>query len=243
VLDHVTLRVPDLEEARGFYGLAMRLLDGPEEEGDEWGDFSIAPATDERPHTRRLHIAFVAGDRALVERWWKAMLDAGHPDLGPPGPRPEYSSSYYGAFVADPAGNSVEAVHHDRAGPGGGTIDHLWLRVRDLAASTRFYAILAPVVGCEILTRRPDRTTVRRDGTPPSFTLVEGEPTESVHLAFGAPDRATVDAFHAAGVGAGYASLGEPGERPRYHPGYYGAYLADPDGNNVEAVLHDRRSG
>jgi hypothetical protein len=50
----------------------------------------------------------------------------------------------------------------------------------------------------------------------------------------------TVDAFHRAGLGAGYTSLGDPGERPEYHAGYYGAFLADPDGNNIEAVFHDR---
>ncbi len=50
----------------------------------------------------------------------------------------------------------------------------------------------------------------------------------------------TVEAFHRAGIQAGYTSLGEPAERPEYHPGYYGAYLADPDLNNIEAVHHDR---
>ena len=69
---------------------------------------------------------------------------------------------------------------------------------------------------------------------------MEGEPTRRVHLAFAAPDRATVAAFHRLGTAAGFVSLGEPGERPQYHPGYYGAYLRDPDGNNVEAVFHDR---
>ena len=166
------------------------------------------------------------------------MRDAGHPDLGAPGPRPEYSPSYYGAFVADPAGNSVEAVHHDHLRSDGGVIDHLWLRVRNLDASTRFYKTVAPAVGAEVLTRRPDRTTIRRGG-PPSFTLVEGEPTHNVHLAFGAPDTGTVDALHKAGIGAGYESLGAPGERPQYHPGYYASYLRDPDGHNIEAVFHD----
>jgi predicted lactoylglutathione lyase len=80
-------------------------------------------------------------------------------------------------------------------------------------------------------------------GDGASFSVVAGEPTENVHLAFGAPDRATVEAFHRAGTEAGFASLGAPGERPQYHPGYYGAYLADPDGNNVEAVFHDRSGG
>ncbi len=61
-----------------------------------------------------------------------------------------------------------------------------------------------------------------------------------MHVAFAARDRETVDRFHAAGLDAGGGDNGAPGLRPRYHPGYYGAYLLDPDGNNVEAVFHDR---
>ena len=76
------------------------------------------------------------------------------------------------------------------------------------------------------------------------FCLKEGEPVRPpVHVAFAARDRLrgeTVDRFHAAGLDAGGGDNGAPGLRPRYHPGYYGAYLLDPDGNNVEAVFHDR---
>jgi hypothetical protein len=53
-------------------------------------------------------------------------------------------------------------------------------------------------------------------------------------------DQDTVRAFHQAGVDAGYESLGDPGDRPQYHPGYYGSYLPDPDQQNIEAVFHDR---
>jgi catechol 2,3-dioxygenase-like lactoylglutathione lyase family enzyme len=70
--------------------------------------------------------------------------------------------------------------------------------------------------------------------------VADGRPTEHVHLAFAAPDDATVDAFHRAATEAGYRDHGAPGERPEYHAGYYGAYVLDPDGNNVEAVNHDR---
>ena len=77
-----------------------------------------------------------------------------------------------------------------------------------------------------------------------SFALVLDEPvTENVHLAFPAPDRTSVDAFHAAAVAAGFRDNGSPGERPEYHRGYYGAYVLDPDGNNVEAVFHERPEG
>jgi catechol 2,3-dioxygenase-like lactoylglutathione lyase family enzyme len=61
-----------------------------------------------------------------------------------------------------------------------------------------------------------------------------------VHLAFPADDDATVRAFHAAALAAGYTDHGAPGERPQYHPGYYGAFVLDPDGHNVEVVNHNR---
>jgi catechol 2,3-dioxygenase-like lactoylglutathione lyase family enzyme len=64
--------------------------------------------------------------------------------------------------------------------------------------------------------------------------------TVNLHLAFPAPDRATVDALHRAAVEAGFRDNGGPGERAEYHAGYYGAFVLDPDGNNVEAVFHDR---
>jgi catechol 2,3-dioxygenase-like lactoylglutathione lyase family enzyme len=77
-------------------------------------------------------------------------------------------------------------------------------------------------------------------GTPGNddFYLATGDRPARVHLAFGAADRAAVDAFHAAALGAGGTDNGAPGLRPAYHPDYYGAYVLDPDGNNVEAVCH-----
>ena len=71
------------------------------------------------------------------------------------------------------------------------------------------------------------------------FWITEQElPAASVHIAFAAPDRETVDAFHAAAVKAGGVDNGRPGLRPHYHSGYYAAFVLDPDGNNVEAVFH-----
>jgi catechol 2,3-dioxygenase-like lactoylglutathione lyase family enzyme len=85
----------------------------------------------------------------------------------------------------------------------------------------------------------PDRAQFS-DGVG-SFSFVAGaEPTRNVHFAFAARDRAAVDAFHRVALAAGYADNGAPGERPHYHPGYYAAYVVDPDGHNVEAVFHDR---
>jgi len=74
-----------------------------------------------------------------------------------------------------------------------------------------------------------------------SFSFVEGTPTEHVHFAFGVPDFDAVVRFHEAALAAGYRDNGAPGERPQYHPGYYGSFVLDADGHNVEAVFHDRR--
>jgi catechol 2,3-dioxygenase-like lactoylglutathione lyase family enzyme len=73
-----------------------------------------------------------------------------------------------------------------------------------------------------------------------SSSVIGGEPTEHVHVAFAAKENATVDAFHRAALAGGYRDHGAPGERPVYHAGYYGAYVLDPDGNNIEVVSHNR---
>lgn len=112
----------------------------------------------------------------------------------------------------------------------GRMIDHLHLKVRDLAAAGRFYRAAAEVIGVPIL--------VAEDHILMDELWIDvGEPHSHVHLAFQAKDRATVDRFHAAVLAAGGTDNGGPGERP-YHPGYYGAFALDPDGNNVEAVHH-----
>ncbi len=72
------------------------------------------------------------------------------------------------------------------------------------------------------------------------FAIAAGEPSGPLHLAFLAVDRAEVDAFHAAALAAGGRDDGPPGERPHYHAGYYATFVFDPDGNNIEAVFHDR---
>jgi catechol 2,3-dioxygenase-like lactoylglutathione lyase family enzyme len=86
----------------------------------------------------------------------------------------------------------------------------------------------------------PDRAQFTGTGGAGSFSLVSGTPTENLHMAFPSDDDGAIDRFHQAAVDAGYRSNGEPGERPRYHPGYYSAYVLDPDGNNIEVVNHHR---
>jgi catechol 2,3-dioxygenase-like lactoylglutathione lyase family enzyme len=241
VFDHVTIRVADRAASERFYRTVFAPL-GIEptyagEELLEWDDFSLSPADAEHPPTRGLHTGFVAGSQAIADEFWRAGTGAGYRDDGAPGPRPEYGPDYYGAFLLDPDGNSAEAVHHDTLRTSG-HVDHLWIRVADVAASKRFYETIAPHAGLRLGSVVPERAQFR--GSDGSFSVVAGQPTENLHMAFAAADDATVDAFHAAATGAGYRDNGAPGERPEYHRGYYGAYVLDPDGNNIEVVSHNR---
>jgi catechol 2,3-dioxygenase-like lactoylglutathione lyase family enzyme len=241
VFDHVTIRVSSREASERFYETVLGTLGIEQthsgEHYAEWDDFSLGPADEERPVTRRLHIAFVAPSRAHVDEFWRAGTAAGHRDDGGPGPRPQYRDDYYGSFLLDPDGNSAEAVHHGAMRQGAG-IDHLWIRVADVAAAKRFYETVAPHAGFRLRRDLPERAQFA--GASGSFSLVRGTPTEHVHLAFPVSENATVDAFHRALNEAGYRDNGAPGERPVYHAGYYGAYVLDPDGNNVELVNHNR---
>lgn len=120
----------------------------------------------------------------------------------------------------------------------GRLIDHLQLVVRDLAASRRFYQAVFDTIGIPIAGEGDDyfwadELFVSSD----SSEAAAGQLTGRHHLAFQARDSATVDAFHSAAIAAGGTDNGAPGERP-YHPGYYGAFVLDPDGNNIEVVYH-----
>ena len=121
----------------------------------------------------------------------------------------------------------------------GRLIDHIQLVVADLAASRRFYEALfkvldVPIGGSADTHFWYDELFVSSADSPEAL----GKLTGRHHLAFQAKDRATVDAFHEAGLAAGGKDNGAPGLRPNYHPGYYAAFLLDPDGNNIEAVFH-----
>lgn len=243
MFDHVTVRASDRDASRRFYETVLPAI-GLEltvdtEEYLEWVDFSLGQATPDKPVTRRLHIGFRAPSREHVDAFWRAGVDAGHRDDGEPGPRPQYSPSYYGGFLIDPDGNSTEAVWHEE--PRTGPIDHVWIRVADVDASKRFYDAVAPQTRFPLRHEREQQATfVSSDG---SFTVVAGEPTENLHMAFPAEENETVEAFHRAALDAGYRDNGPPGERAIYHPGYFGAFVLDPDGNNIEVVNHNRPPG
>ena len=122
--------------------------------------------------------------------------------------------------------------------------DHLGLTVRDYAKSKAFYTqALAPTGHARVVEilmdggRSPSAGFCHEDGS--DLWISQGEPTSPIHLAFRVPTRAAVDAFHAAALAAGGRDNGAPGLRPRYHANYYGAYVLDPDGHNIEAVCHD----
>ena len=238
MFDHVTIRVSDREASRRFYETVLEPLGHAISHSgghfDGWNDFGIAQAREDRPVTRRLHVAFVSRSREEVNAFWQAGMKAGYASDGEPGPRAEYHEDYYGGFLLDPDGNSAEAVYHGRSRKGENVVDHLWIRVADLEATKRFYEAISPVLGLRITHELPERFHVAARRR--SFALVRGEPSENVHLAFPVPDDATVGEFHRRALAAGYRDNGSPGERRRYHPGYYGAFVLDPDGNNVEAV-------
>jgi catechol 2,3-dioxygenase-like lactoylglutathione lyase family enzyme len=240
MLDHVTIRVSDVAESRHFYSAVLDR--GPVgDEYLEWDDFSIAPTEAERPVTRHLHVAFAARSREEVDAFWQRGVEAGYPSDGEPGPRPLYTPDYYGGFLLDPDGNSVEAVHRPPRTEGGPPIDHLWLGVSDLEASRRFYETIAPVLGLRVGEGDlPDYVFVAGSGRHLALVADGRPPTENVHLAFPVPDDDTVGEFNRIALAAGYRDNGGPGERPEYHAGYVGAFVLDPDGNNVEAVNHNR---
>lgn len=119
-------------------------------------------------------------------------------------------------------------------------IDHVSVQCADVAASAAFYdQVLAPLGGVRVM----DFGQAIGYGVPPmpDFWIGPqntGEGFREAHLAFAAPSREAVDAFFAAAVALGAEVLHEPRLWPEYHPGYYGAFVRDPDGNNVEAVCH-----
>ncbi len=241
MFDHVTIRVSDRGASERFYDTVLRAIrierSASGEHYSEWNDFALAAASADKPVTRGLHIGFGAESRDDVDAFWRAGVEAGFQSDGDPGPRPVYADDYYGGFLLDPDGNSVEAVHFE--GSLTGAVDHLWIRVADVEASKRFYETIAPHARIGLRTDTLERAAF--DGGTGSFSVLTGDhATQNLHMAFQASENQVVDDFHHAALEAGYRDNGEPGERPEYHAGYYGAFVLDPDGNNVELVNHNR---
>lgn len=125
-------------------------------------------------------------------------------------------------------------------------IDHTGVVVSDYQQSKQFYlAALAPI-GYQVLAEFPASVTGSADvagfGEPekPDFWIASGAPNKPpLHVAFRVQRRELVDAFYKAAIAAGGVDNGGPGLRPHYHPNYYGAFVLDPDGHNIEAVCHE----
>jgi len=125
-------------------------------------------------------------------------------------------------------------------------LDHIGIAIADIRRSEAFYtAALAPLGVAKMLEFAPDKTDAGgtaigfgKDGNPFFWIGDKERVGEGTQIAFTAPDRATVDTFYKAAIAAGGTDHGAPGLRPKYHPGYYAAFVLDPDGINVEAVCH-----
>jgi len=124
-------------------------------------------------------------------------------------------------------------------------IDHTGVIVSDFGKSKAFYTQTLAPLGYTLLMELPASVTGHTDvagfgeAPKPDFWISRGTPnTPPLHVALGAASRAMVDAFYAAAMAAGGRDNGAPGLRPHYHPDYYGAFVLDPDGHNIEAVCH-----
>jgi len=183
----VTLGTTDRAASARFYRTVLATLGRtPTQDDDErvaWDDFALQapglPGGEATGVTRGLHLGFGAPSRAHVDAFWRAGVDAGYRSDGEPGPRPQYTPDYYGAFLRDPDGNSAEAVHRTGMRTDG-TIDHLWIRVADPAAARDAYADAAARAGLRLKTDAPDH--VQLVGATGSMSLVPGPPTEHVHV-------------------------------------------------------------
>jgi len=126
-------------------------------------------------------------------------------------------------------------------------LDHIGINVTDYPRSRAFYEKALAPLGITAVMEYGKACGFGRHGKP-DFWVGQGQTSfqrpehlehiTPVHVCFAAADRAQVDAFHAAAVAAGGTDFGAPGLRPQYHPGYYGAFVLDPDGHNVEAAHH-----
>jgi len=118
-------------------------------------------------------------------------------------------------------------------------LDHMGLNVSDYERSKAFYErALAPLDITLLMEPVPGAAGFGANQKPFFWVTTRGPAQTGIHFAFEAGDRETVDAFHAAALEAGGTDNGAPGVRDIYHPNYYGAFVLDPDGNNVEAVCH-----
>ncbi|HEX7034844.1 MAG TPA: VOC family protein [Pseudomonadales bacterium] len=119
-------------------------------------------------------------------------------------------------------------------------IDHVTLGVSDIERAGHFYDHVMAALGFRRLWEKPSMIAYGLEGADDFGLQVDaGGPRRGTHVAFRAPDRASVDHFHAEALAAGGRDDGAPGPRPQYHASYYAAFVFDPDGNRIEAVCHE----
>lgn len=117
-------------------------------------------------------------------------------------------------------------------------IDHMGILVTNVDASVAFYTRALAPLGYAVAMRFGTHAGFAVDGKM-DFWIGAGNPTDRIHVAFRAKGRAEVRAFYEAAIAAGATDNGPPGVRPHYHADYYGAFVRDPDGHNIEAVCHE----
>ena len=121
-------------------------------------------------------------------------------------------------------------------------IDHIGIIVRSIETSRAFYTEVLRPLGYGFIEQRDEWVAFGAPGVPLFWMHASKDGADAaltpIHIAFVAEDRAAVDRFHAQGLAAGATDSGAPGLRQIYHPNYYGAFILDPDGNNIEAVCH-----
>jgi catechol 2,3-dioxygenase-like lactoylglutathione lyase family enzyme len=118
-------------------------------------------------------------------------------------------------------------------------LDHIGLAVRDFGRSSTFFRRALAPLGIETVLEGEGWAMLGKDGRPQFWLGVHGIPPGPIHIAFSAQTREQVRAFHRAALAAGGRDNGAPGIRAKYHPNYYGAFVFDPDGHNIEAVCHE----
>jgi catechol 2,3-dioxygenase-like lactoylglutathione lyase family enzyme len=116
-------------------------------------------------------------------------------------------------------------------------LDHIGLSIRDYEKSKAFYSAALVPLGYGLIKEFGPIGGFGVEGKP-DFWIAQGEATTPIHVAFRCDDRQSVDAFYRAALAAGGTDNGPPGVRAQYHPSYYGAFVLDPDGHNIEAVCH-----
>ena len=197
------------------------------------------------------HLAFNAKTTDAVDAFYAAAMEHGGYDEGAPGLRKHYAPDYYAAYVRDPDGNKLQAVCYtagrssDQAGE---ILSHITLGHQSLAREQKFYQGVLSSLGYSEIPEEGDFESAGFgiDGyelpvtyIQPAFDGRTATWGNGTHVAFLAPTRQSVDAFHRAALANDGKCCGAPGLRPQYSENYYAAYVYDPAGNKIQAVCRN----